>query len=119
MMGITSRQRDALAFIGAYIEQHGCSPSLGDIAAAMQYRSKSAAHRVVAELKQRGYLTASRLPRSIALRSGQPAPSYVLPPQVQSMLAGYCAASGECAADVVADAVALHLGGLTSAEEAS
>lgn len=120
MTGLTPRQRAALNFITAYIEQHRCSPSMADIAAALQNKSKSTAYRLVQELKERGYITASRLPRSIFLASDlPPSPGYTLPPKVQAILAGYCAASGERAEDVVADAVALHLDELVKTPEAA
>lgn len=120
MTGLTPRQRAALNFITAFIEQHGYSPSIQEISDGLNLKGKSSAYVAVVELRKRGYITTvAHTRRSIALASTQPIGGYVLPPKVQAVLAGYCAASGERAEDVVADAVALHLDELITTPEAA
>jgi SOS-response transcriptional repressor LexA len=120
MTGLTSRQRAALNFIAAFIEQHGYSPSLDEIAAALKLKRRSGAYNIVVGLRERGYITSvTGLKRSIALALPQPVGGYVLPPKVQAALADYCAATGERAEDVVADAIALHLDDLVVTLEAA
>ena len=54
MMGLTKRQSEALAFIRGFIEAKGYSPNYAEIAGALGYASKSKAHSIVHQLKERG-----------------------------------------------------------------
>ena len=69
MVGATRRQQEALSFIRDYIADNGgTSPSFEDIRIAMGFKSKSAVHRVVHSLAERGQLVFLRnQARSIAL----------------------------------------------------
>ena len=53
--GLTERQREMLAWIGAYIQEHGISPTLGDIARAHDVAPPSA-NDVLLQLIRKGYL---------------------------------------------------------------
>lgn len=66
--GLTAHQRDALGFIEAYIADSGASPSIEDVRQHFGLASKSAAHRVVGELVERGAITIlPRKARSITI----------------------------------------------------
>lgn len=68
--GLTVAQADALAFIKAYIAEHGVSPSIEEMRVALGYASNSYIHRLVVSLEQRGYVTRrARLARSLSLVS--------------------------------------------------
>jgi SOS-response transcriptional repressor LexA len=54
MMGLTTRQREALDYIGGYIRENRCSPKYEEIASAIGLRSRSGAYRVICELEERG-----------------------------------------------------------------
>jgi hypothetical protein len=77
-------------------------------------KAKSSVHGVLVGLRQRGRIDwAPNLARSIRLVSASPVcGSYVLPFDVAIALARFCAAHEEEAADVLADAVTLHLDAL-------
>ncbi len=67
-VGLTPIQYKLLSFIGAFIGQHGYSPSYAEMLSHMGYSAKSGMNRLVCELEKRGHIT--RLPnhgRSIAL----------------------------------------------------
>ena len=55
-MEITDKQRAVLEFVNAYIKLKGYAPSYMDIAIGLNLRSKSNIHRLVHELKKKGYL---------------------------------------------------------------
>jgi repressor LexA len=55
-MDITEKQRNVLEFINAYIKLKGYAPSYMDIAVGLNLKSKSNIHRIVHELKKRGFL---------------------------------------------------------------
>ncbi len=59
---MTPRQRDALAFIGRYQEQHGgVSPTCKEIGKGLDLSSTSGVHRLLTELEERGLIR--RLPK--------------------------------------------------------
>ena len=65
--GLTKRQKEYLDFIRAFIAENEHSPSFEEIGAGMN-TSISAAHRIVQELVERGYVVASSgQQRSIAI----------------------------------------------------
>jgi repressor LexA len=102
---LTDRQRGVLAFITARLAAGGEAPSYEEIAAGCGLGSRGQVAAIVAALVERGHLV--QLPhkkRSLAL----PAVAS-LPPGLRARLAAYCAARGESDADVIADAIALHL----------
>jgi repressor LexA len=70
--GLTKRQSTAYRFIKSYTERAGYSPSYGEIADALNLRSKSGVHRVIHGLTERGLI--SQLPnrsRSIRVTAGK------------------------------------------------
>lgn len=105
--GLTPRQQDTLKFIVEYQSSHGgTSPSFDEIAAALAI-AKSRIHCLVHGLRNRGYV--DFIPgamRSIAVVQH---PTFTLPPDTLAKLYALCRATGDKPADVVADAVALHL----------
>lgn len=54
MIGLTHKQRDCLAFIRAYMDEHESSPSFEDIKGALELKSKSGVHRLLQALEERG-----------------------------------------------------------------
>jgi repressor LexA len=56
MMGSTKLQADCLRFVASYSREHGIGPTYQEIADALGYKSKSAAHRVVEGLEYRGLI---------------------------------------------------------------
>ncbi len=61
---LTPRQRDALAFIGRYQEQHGgVSPTMSEICIGLGLSSKSGAVRLLDGLEERGALR--RIPHRV------------------------------------------------------
>jgi repressor LexA len=55
-MEITDKQKNVLEFVNAYIKLKGYAPSYMDIAIGLNLKSKSNIHRLVHELKKKGYL---------------------------------------------------------------
>lgn len=55
-VGLTARQRDALAFIKRYLLINGRAPALQDITDAIGLRAKSGAYRLVNGLVERGHI---------------------------------------------------------------
>lgn len=73
-LGLTSRQADCLRFLTRYMrENDGVSPAFSEILEALGVSSKSAAHRLLTGLEERGYIR--RLPhRARAIDVLRPAP---------------------------------------------
>lgn len=69
-LGLMPRQRDALAYISAYINSRGYSPSYLEIAAAIGLGSKSGVHRLVTALEKRGHIRRGRGGRTIDIAGG-------------------------------------------------
>lgn len=125
VLGLTSRQNAALAFIRRHIADNDESPSYDQIADALDVKSKSTVVRLVAALEERGYI--ARLPRrarSIAIvdHSAPDSGDHRMPPlhalnsflarlpaTVTAKLSEHCRRTGESAEDVIADAIAIHL----------
>jgi hypothetical protein len=55
-VGLTPRQAECLAFIRAYIDSHGCSPSYQEIADGIGVVSKGHVHGLIHQLAARGHL---------------------------------------------------------------
>ena len=53
---MTERQLEVLHFIEDFIKYRGFSPSYADIAAGLKLKSKSNIHRIIHNLKDRGFL---------------------------------------------------------------
>ena len=65
-VGLTTKQRNALAFISSYMEQHGgVAPSYQDITNGLGMRSRSSAHRLIKALVSRGHI------RQLAFNEGE------------------------------------------------
>ena len=107
-MGLTQRQRDTLEFIASYQVSHGgLSPSFDEIMNGIALKGKSGVQRLVVGLQDRGYIR--YLPnkaRSITILQH---PTFTLPPDTLARLYAFCRATRENPADIVADAVLLHL----------
>ncbi len=111
--GLSPQLRDCLTAIRDHMAANGgASPTYRDIAAALGMASPSHAYVRVRELDERGYLT--RKPGrkcSIALVDQN---ALDLPHKLRRRLDRYCRAHGECAADVLTDAVSAFLDGADS-----
>ena len=71
--GLTPRQAQCLKFIRVFTKIRGFSPCLQEIASGMDMKSRSNIHRLVAELRQKGFLsTKPNLARTIKLRDERP-----------------------------------------------
>lgn len=66
MRRLTDRQKKVLDFIVSYIEKHGYSPSIRDIARAFHITPRGAMMHLIA-LEKKGYISRSRKARSIKL----------------------------------------------------
>lgn len=55
-LGLTPRQRDALAYLNDYTNSRGYSPTYNEIGAALGLGSKSGVHRLVVGLEKRGHI---------------------------------------------------------------
>lgn len=55
--GLTSTQRKTMTFIEAFEAEHSYAPSFEEIREAMGWASKSNVHRVIARLKERGFVS--------------------------------------------------------------
>lgn len=111
-VGLTPRMRDCFVAIETHIAAHGCSPSLDQLRAALDLRSKGHVTRMVFDLQARGWITFQPgKQRSIAIVPGVTTGqlSYVLPPNVALALRDFCARNGEDPNAIVADAVTLFL----------
>lgn len=53
-IGLTARQGDCLSFMRSYRIKHGHMPSYTEIAASLNFRSKSGVHRLMNGLVERG-----------------------------------------------------------------
>lgn len=56
MIGLTHKQRDCLAFIRAYMDEHESSPSFEEIREGLGLTSKSGVHRLIDALVERGHI---------------------------------------------------------------
>lgn len=107
-VGLTRRQKDCLDAIRLHIEANGVSPTMEELRVRLGCASKGHVGVMVQALVERGKITlVKNRPRSIALIGGTV--GYPLPPKTAEALRQYCAATGEDAAAIVADAVALFL----------
>lgn len=57
---LTRKQHQLLAYIDAYLKDHGISPSFDEMKAALGLKSKSGIHRLITGLEERGFIR--RLP---------------------------------------------------------
>ena len=57
-MNLTKRQSELLAFIKAFQRKNKYSPSMDEMTKALGVKAKSAAHRAVHQLVDRGFLAA-------------------------------------------------------------
>ena len=73
---LTPRQRDLLAFICRYQDEHQISPNYSEMAAALGLASKSGVNRIVKGLVERGFVRHTHRARDIEIlrRLGEPAP---------------------------------------------
>lgn len=111
--GITARQADALHFIRAFHAQNGKYPSFSEIADGIGVKSRSTVTQLLKGLQERGRIR--RLPRRVrAIKIIDHTVPGALPAAVQAQLNDYCEAFDEKPADVIADAVTLHLDALAA-----
>lgn len=116
-IGLTPRQLEVLRFLCAYHDQRGVMPTVNEIGAGIGVHSKSSVINNLHGLEIRGYIR--RLPRKnraieILVRPEMPAPvtADALPPELQTKLATFCARRGETPANVIHDAVLIHIDSL-------
>ena len=109
--GLTPRQATVLAVIRDHIASNGHAPSYREIAAATGVRNPSAVSGMLDRLRQRGCVdwTPGR-GRSLRLVTDDG-----LPATIAARLDRHCALTGDRPADVIADAVLLHLDELEAA----
>jgi len=108
--GLTAKQQDAFDAILAHQAEHGLTPTIAELAAALGVSSKSTAVRLILALEERGYIV--RMPfraRSIAVIDADALPKRGMTVELRAKLLAYCRSRGEKPADVIADAVALFL----------
>lgn len=108
-VGLTPHQKQTLDFLRAYKAEHAVFPTFSEIAAHVGAKSNSRVSEILVALAERGYIR--RLPnkaRAIELIDIESAGAS-LPPHIEARLRSYCAERGEHPADVIADAVVLHL----------
>ncbi len=78
-MPLTRKQKGILDFIGAFIEEHGYSPSFEEIGKQFEYASLATVHEHVTNLETKGYIRKSyRESRSIEI-VGTSRPGVALP----------------------------------------
>ena len=110
-MGLTERQRQALATITALAAATGRMPSRSELATAMGC-NKNNANRLIECLVERGELAASDPHGPLAGfgdKAGGHAIAVYVPREIVQALATYCANTGERVAAVASDAITLHL----------
>ena len=128
-IGLTKRQAVALGLITHRLNSTGISPSYDELAAHLGLRSKSGVCRVVDQLVERGHLVRlERRARGLGLPSSEAAIvaqmleraaasaaedgfSVRLSRPVAMLLLKRCEQTGRLPGDVIATAVARHLGG--------
>lgn len=69
MTGLTRQQHTVVRFIGAYIAEHGNSPSYDEVAAGTNLKSKGRVCDIISDLEERGAV--ERIPgkaRTVALK---------------------------------------------------
>lgn len=97
-MPVTKRQKEVLDFIGAFVQEHGYSPSYEEMAEGLQLASVATVHKHVSALEAKAYLRrAANMSRSLEVtpkwtreqdtRAGKP-----MPPPVEVPLRGRIAA---------------------------
>ncbi len=105
--GLTRRQAEALVIIRRCAARDGFAPTIRELGAELGLKSPEGVSRILHDLRRRGHV--DWLPgkaRSLRLTAGA---SIGLPDHLASRLDRYCAETGDRPADVIADAVALHL----------
>lgn len=108
-MGLTERQAQALAAVTRLCAELGRMPSRSELATDLGC-AKNNAVRLIDALVDRGELVATRPHGPLAGFGSRLDPvAVVLPEGVGAAIAAFCAARGERVANVVADAIVLHL----------
>ncbi|MFC0243658.1 MULTISPECIES: ABC transporter permease [Rhodopseudomonas] len=114
-MGLTERQSLALEAVTKLCGEHGRMPSRSEVARELGC-AKNNAVRLIDALVERGELVASAPHGPLAGFGDRCNPvAVVLPEFVSREVAAFCAAHGERVANVVADAIVLHLDQLKGA----
>ena len=66
---LTDQQKKVYEFIAAFIKIRGFPPCLQEVATGLNMKSRSNIHRIVAELKKKGYVSSKPLlARTIRVR---------------------------------------------------
>lgn len=113
-MGLTKRQDETLRFLFAYQMQHGTAPTFAEIATAIGSKSKSRISEILIALEERRYIRRLRdRPRAIEILIepdlSVPVSAESLPLPLQERLAAFCARHGENPANVLYDAILIHI----------
>lgn len=108
-IGLTPHQKQTLDFLKSYQAEHGgVSPTFAEILEHLGAKSKSRVSEILIALEERGHIRRlANKPRAIEIVSERSPVS--LPPHIDARLRSYCAKHGERPADIIADAVDLHL----------
>jgi len=74
-LGLTPRQKEVLDYVQAHLASHGgVCPSLGEIAVGIGVKTASTVHRILSDIKARGWITMTpNKPRSIQIVRRHPA----------------------------------------------
>jgi SOS-response transcriptional repressor LexA len=104
---LTTRQREFFEVLERLIEERSEAPSVRELQRALGAKSPGDVVRLLASLKQRGWITyVPHKARSVAIVPDAP-PGYVLPAVTEGKLRRYAADHGDTTANAVADIVSL------------
>jgi SOS-response transcriptional repressor LexA len=108
MTGLTPKQARTLAFITAFIDEKGWSPSMDEIASGIDAKHRSGAHRMVSGLVARGAITHHphrRRSIEIVAQARPPEGIDFLPDQLAVWVRVLAARAGVTPLDIVTEAV--------------
>ena len=108
-VGLTPRQLETYQAISALMIDLGRAPSVREVGKALGLATHSAAHGLMVQLRERGWVTWTD-GRECTLRLTPRAPdAFRLPDAVKARLEAHCAETGDTPESVIADAISLHL----------
>jgi DNA-binding transcriptional regulator YhcF (GntR family) len=111
---LTKRMLEALQAITAHVAAHGVMPSRRSLAAALGC-NRNNANRLMGSLVERGEVNSVSTGGALS-GFGRDGVAVFVPSHIAAQLAAFCLANSEKIGAVVADAIALHLDQLESAD---
>jgi DNA-binding transcriptional regulator YhcF (GntR family) len=114
MTGITPAMKKTLDALVEFIGLHGAVPSVRALAAVLE-QSPTTVNCSLQYLVERGHITRGKY----TLALGGAGVAVIVPADVASALARFCAKRSESLSAVVADAVALHIDQVDASDPAS